>query len=390
VQSYDKLNFSLTTNKFNAMNYPGHQPQSICILRLSAIGDVCNAVAAVQAIQRRWPEIKITWVIGKIEAMLLDGLPGVEFIIFDKKAGLQGYRDLRATLKGRKFDVLLQMQVALRASIAGLCIKATYKVGFDKKRAKEGQWLFGNRRIKAQVKPHVLDGFMAFAEIAGVTDLTPQWQMPLNELDLAWAKQHFDPDRRTLVIAPAASKAERNWQSQHYAAIVNHVNAIDWNVILCGGPTTLEQDLGQQITTHCTEAPLNLIGKTTLKQLLAVLKHADIVLAPDTGPAHMAVTVATPVIGLYAHSNPQRTGPYRYQDLVVSSYLETIVAQQKKPISMIKWGTRAKGEHLMDTIKVQDVINKLETAILDLNLTPKRFGRLSKKPNHLIGPPSIS
>jgi len=361
------------------MIFPGHQPQSICIIRLSAIGDVCNAVAAVQAIQRRWPEAKITWVIGKVEAMLLEGLPGVEFVIFDKKAGLQGYKDLRANLKGQKFDVLLQMQVALRASLASWCIKAKFKVGFDKKRAKEGQWLFGNRRIKAQIKPHVLDGFMAFAEVAGATELTPQWQMPLSEQDLNWANQHFDPDRRTLVIAPAASKAERNWQPQHYAAIANYANDKDWNVILCGGPTELEQELGDRIIQSCDDKPLNLIGKTTLKQLLAVLKQADVVLAPDTGPAHMAVTVATPVIGLYAHSNPQRTGPYSYQEYVVSTYLETILEQKKKPISMIKWGTRAKGEHLMDTVKVQDVKNKLETMILDFKLTPKRYGKLSKK-----------
>jgi len=361
------------------MNYPGHQPQSICILRLSAIGDVCNAVAAVQAIQRRWPETTITWVIGKVEAMLLEGLPGVEFIIFDKQAGLQGYKDLRATLKGRQFDVLLQMQVALRASLASWCIKAKYKVGFDKKRAKEGQWLFGNRRIKTQIQPHVLDGFMAFAEVTGVTDLTPQWQMPLSEQDISWANQHFDPDRRTLVIAPAASKAERNWQAQHYSAIANYAHDKDWNVILCGGPTTSEQQLGQLINDSCEQQPLNLIGKTSLKQLLAVLKQADVVLAPDTGPTHMAVTVATPVIGLYAHSNPARTGPYSYQEFVVSTYLETIVEQKKKPISMIKWGTRAKGENLMDTIKVQDVKNKFETMILELDLAPKRYGGFAKK-----------
>jgi heptosyltransferase I len=80
-------------------------PKNLCLLRLSAIGDVCHAVAMVQNIQRQWPNTKITWVIGKIEASLLQDLSGVEFIIFDKRAGLKGFRDLRQTLKGRKFDV---------------------------------------------------------------------------------------------------------------------------------------------------------------------------------------------------------------------------------------------------------------------------------------------
>ena len=78
-------------------------PHSLCFLRLSAIGDVCHAVAAVQAVQRYWPETKITWIIGKVEAQLLEGLEGIEFIIFDKKAGYAGMKSVWQELKGRRF-----------------------------------------------------------------------------------------------------------------------------------------------------------------------------------------------------------------------------------------------------------------------------------------------
>ncbi|MDP2562532.1 glycosyltransferase family 9 protein [Psychrobium sp. 1_MG-2023] len=351
------------------MSYPGDQPQSICILRLSAIGDVCNSVAAVQAIQRRWPEAQITWVIGKVEAMLLEGLPGVEFVIFDKTAGLQGYKDLRKAFKGRKFDVLLQMQVALRASLASWCIKAKFKVGFDKKRAKEGQWLFVNRRIRGQKAPHVLDGFMEFAHTAGVTDLEPRWEMPLPQSDEQWGIDHINPKKRTLIICAAASKAERNWNSEGYAAINDHAQARGWQVILCGGPTDFEIELAQEIEQLAKARPENLVGKSSLKQLLGLLKHADLVIAPDTGPAHMAVTVDTPVIGLYAHSNPGRTGPYSWQQYVVSVYEQHIISQQQRPINLVKWGVRAKGDKLMNDITFKMVKDKFETVILDRGLT---------------------
>jgi len=347
------------------MRYPSHNPQSICILRLSAIGDVCNCVAAVQAIQRRWPQAKITWVIGKVEAMLLKDLPGVEFVIFDKSAGLQGYKDLKATLKGQKFDILLQMQVALRASLASLCIKAKYKVGFDKKRAKEGQWLFGSRRIQPQNNPHVLDGFMAFAEVVGVSDLTPQWQMPLAISDENWALSQLNSEKRTLIISPAASKAERNWHSEGYAKMADYAAKKGWDVVLCGGPAELDVTLGQEIEANCESVPKNLIGKTSLKQMLGLIKHADIVLAPDTGPAHMATTVGTPVIGLYAHSNPSRTGPYLSLQNVVSVYEYHIVSQQQRPLNVVKWGKRAKGEKLMNDITFKAVRDKFETIIVD-------------------------
>ena len=164
-----------------------NQPKSICILRLSAIGDVCHAVAAVQAIQNKHSEAKITWVIGKVEAILLHHLPNVEFIIFDKKAGLSGYQNLRQQLKGRKFDILLHMQVAFRASLVALCIRANEKWGFDRARAKEGQWLFTNRTIAPQEQPHVAEGFWGFAQAMGVPkNLTPTWQMPITDKDKEW------------------------------------------------------------------------------------------------------------------------------------------------------------------------------------------------------------
>ena len=98
-------------------------PSSICILRLSAIGDCCHALALVRVIQREWPQTRITWITGKIEATLFADLPGVEVIPFDKSKGWRGYRDLWQTLKGRKFDALLHLQAAMRASIATLGIK---------------------------------------------------------------------------------------------------------------------------------------------------------------------------------------------------------------------------------------------------------------------------
>src|SRR5690554_7577634 len=120
---------------------------SICILRLSAIGDVTHVIPVVLSLQEQLPNVKITWVIGKIEAKLIGDLPGVEFIIFDKKAGRADYAELRRKMKDRKFDALLHMQVAFRANLAAACIPAKLKIGYDKARSKDLHGLFINRRI---------------------------------------------------------------------------------------------------------------------------------------------------------------------------------------------------------------------------------------------------
>ena len=336
--------------------------KSLCLLRLSAIGDVCHAVAMVQAIQRRYPELKITWILGKVEYQLLKHLAGVEFVIFDKSQGWRSYLNLKRALKGQTFDVLLHMQIALRATIASLAISAKIRIGFDRFRAKEGQWLVTNRRIEAQATPHVLEGFMGFAKAVGVTDVTPHWNIPVLAADTEFAEALIPSGSPVLVICAAASKAERNWLPERYAAVADHAIKKGYRVILCGGPTSLEQVLADDIQRAAQSELENQVGKTSLLQLLAVLKQASIVLAPDTGPAHMAVTQGTAVIGLYAHSNPGRTGPYTCLDSVVSVYQQVITEQKQ---GEIPWGVRAKGEHLMELISVESVIEQFDFTVND-------------------------
>lgn len=361
------------TSKANPLPLPSQPLQSICILRLSAIGDVCHAVAAVQAIQRHYPQIQITWIVGKVEAMLLKDLPGVELVVFDKKLGFKAYGDLKHKLQGRQFDVLLHMQVALRANLASLVIQAKRKIGFDWSRAKELHALFMRERIAPQTSPHVLDGFAGFARHLGVPFLQnpadqPQWQMPITQSDADFATAQLQPFfdqgiRRFLVICPAASKAERNWLPIRYAAVADYAATLGFQVFLCGGPTPMEYQLRDVILQNTQSNVVDLVGKTSLKQLLALLQQASVVLAPDTGPAHMAVTVGTPVIGLYAHSNPDRTGPYLYRHYVVEVYHQELLRQTGKTAAQQKFGKRVKGSHLMEQIEVEKVKAMLDTLI---------------------------
>lgn len=335
-------------------------PKSLCFLRLSAIGDVCHAVSAIQAVQRHWPETKITWIIGKVEAQLLDGLENVELIIFDKKSGFQGMKSVWAQLKGQNFDALIHMQLALRSSLLTLGIKARYKVGFNFKRAKEAQWLFTNKKITDTQSQHVLDSFYAFIEYLGVPKSPPMWSMPISHSDYAFADKVID-NKPTLIVSPAASKDERNWITERYAQFSDYAIEHGYQVIICGSPAEREKKLAGDIEKQMTHDAINLVGKTNLKQLTAILHRADVVLAPDSGPAHLATTQGTPVIGLYAHSNPKRTGPYNNLQHVVSVYEQHVEAQQGKPVSQLPWSTRVKGKHVMADISFDAVVQSFNT-----------------------------
>lgn len=341
--------------------------ESICILRLSAIGDVCHALAVVQAIGRHYPEATITWVIGRVEAALFANVPNIHFVVFDKRDGLAAYKKLRQQLP-QTFDVLLHMQVALRANMAAACIKAKRKIGFARHLSKELHGCVINERAPAPLRPHVLEGFAAFAHAIGVPEFVPQWNIPMNVADEAWAANLLPNTQPLLVVSPAASNPERNWLTERYAAVISHAQAQGFCVVLTGGPTSAEKTLASAIAQACPSPPLNWVGKSSLTQLLALLKRATVVLSPDSGPAHMATTQGTPVIGLYAHSNPARTGPYLSLSWVASVYPQQLLLQTGKACEQVAWGKRIKGAHLMAEISVEQVVQLFDALVANMRI----------------------
>lgn len=333
---------------------------SICILRLSAIGDVTHVIPVVLSLQEQIPGVKITWVIGKIEAKLIGDMPGVEFIVFDKKAGRKGFSDFLQRMRGRKFDALLHMQVAFRANLVAACIRSKIRVGYDKGRSKDLHSLFINRRIAPAPKQHVRDCLASFLEPLGLQAAPPRWHIPLSESDNKFARKHLASDRKNLVLSPCASHALRNWSANRYAQLADYaIRTHGMNVVLVGSPAPSEREYCSAIEAMMKEKAHNICGKDTLKQLTALMSHADLVVAPDTGPAHIASAVGTDVIGLYAASNPNRSGPYNSLPWCVNHYGEALEMYTGKSIESARWGTKAEFEGVMDLIKVDDVSAKL-------------------------------
>ncbi|HYB66034.1 MAG TPA: glycosyltransferase family 9 protein, partial [Steroidobacteraceae bacterium] len=233
-------------------------PRSVCILRLSAIGDTCHVVPIVRTLQQAWPATQLTWIVGRTEARLVSLIEGVEFITVDKRAGLGARHTLRAQLRGRRFDVLLHMQLALRASLLSLSVPADIRLGFDRPRARELQWLFTNARIAAQSREHVLDSLFGFPAALGIRERLLRWDVPLPAAARAYAARLIPDAQPTLVISPCSSHALRNWAPERYAALAVHA-ARDrrMRVILAGGPSEPERRMGEAIARAAGTAVVN-------------------------------------------------------------------------------------------------------------------------------------
>lgn len=345
-------------------------PLSICLLRLSALGDVTHVVPLVRTLQAAWPGVALTWIIGKGEHRLLAGLPGVDFVEYDKKTGLGGMRALRRLLRERApsgcFDVLLQMQVAARANLLSAFVPAKRRIGYDRARSRDLHGLFVSERIPDRPGIHVLNAIGSFCEPLGLAQTQVRWDLPVPGEARRWAHDQWVEDGRpTLMISPCSSHVLRNWRADRYAALADHAAGRGWRVVLCGGRSQLERDTADAIIAAMASPVLDLVGKDTLKQLPALLERADLVVTPDSGPMHIANAMGTKVLGLHAASNPARSGPYSDRRYCVDRYDEAARRYLGRPAAQLRWGTKIEREGVMDLVTVDDAIAAFERYLAD-------------------------
>lgn len=334
--------------------------KQLALFRLSAVGDVIMMVPVVRAIQRKFPNLPVTWITSRLAYQILEGLSGIQFIVIDKPDSIASFLKVRRQLQGQTYDVLLAAQASLRANILFPFIKAKRKIGFDQTRSRDAHGLFVKERISFE-REHLMDGFMRFAKALGVTDTSLTWNLPIDEGHLNWAKQQMSVKSGPwLAINPMASKRERDWLIPRYVDVIDKA-CERWklNVVLTGGPSEEEKVFSHAIADKTKTECLVLTGKTNLKQMAALLGSVDALLAPDTGPAHIATAMNTPVIGLYAVAPPELSGPYLSQDLVVNKYPEAVATILNEDPNTVAWGKRVHSPEAMKLITVDDVMQKL-------------------------------
>lgn len=353
--------------------------KSICIVRLSALGDVLMLVPLVRTLQETYPSATITWIISRPAYFLVEGMDGVEFVVIDKPNSLADYWRFYQSMRVRCFDVLLATQASFRANLLYALIRAKRKIGYDKLRAKDGHGWFMHERI-APGRDHTLDGFLRFADALGIKKKVVRWDLPIAKADHEWARAHLPQGHGPIILVnPAASKPERSWPIDRYIETIRHMQA-QWQaqVVLTGGPGAYDKTLGDIISREVSVT--NLIGQTKPKQLLAVISQATLMLCPDTGPSHMASAVGTPVIALHAVTSADVSGPYTFRHLAVDCYPEAVVQVLNKTDETNVWGTHAHGDKTMELISVQAVLERLDHFIAGCRLVGAK-SKLSTRPN---------
>lgn len=380
----------MQNKSFDADNY---RPQSLCVLRLSALGDCISAFGLVCAMHEEDPNVDLAWVLDERFYSLFvpadlkkssesenGGKP--PFIKLDehltlypvslKQGVMQARRSLRQALGDKSFDCLFDIQTSLKASLLSTAIDANAKFGFDKERAREGQSFFTNVKVKSPQDPHVISGFLAFARSAGFKCDNPSWDFKLSSGEIAEARKLLeieddDESRRSqkiFLISPCASKAFKNWTIEGYVQSALYAQSLGFKVVLLGGPAPLEVETCQKIEAEVSKENrgliLNLCGKTSLRLLLSVVSQGSLLLCPDSGTLHIANALKVPVIGLFAIHDPNRVGPCNFKDLNVSVYEK--LARSECKDKTLPWRYRVKNPRAMQEISFEMVKENIDLA----------------------------
>ena len=315
--------------------------------------------AVVKAIRKAYPEAQLTWIISQPAYDVVAGIEGVIFDVIKKPRSLADYWRLRRHFATSNFDVLLAAQASLRTNLIYPLINAKEKIGFDDERARDGHKWFVNRQIEPR-QEHLLDGFFQLATCLPNVVATPQWGLVIPPSASQAMAKRIGVDASTVVVLNLfASKSERDWPLNNYAAVIAVLlKKTDIAVVLAGGGGERERQLTDQLLADVGPGCIDLVGKTSINELVALIDLADVLVSPDSGPVHIAVACNTDVIGLYAVASSRLSGPYQQTDYTVDKYPQAVRELLGKDSDKASLKVRVHDIKAMSLISVADVLEK--------------------------------
>jgi len=334
-------------------------PSRIAVLRMSALGDVVMTLPLLRTLQKAFPRAKLYWIVSRPFDAIVEGVSGVELIVIDKPRGPLSYWRLWRQLRAYSFDWLLVPQASMRANLVTLVTRATRKIGFGALHSRDLQRWFVGEVVPAEPE-HLIDSFLRFADYVGARERVLEFGLPLRADEIAAARARLEGCAGIrLAVVLAASKAERNWPVERYREALNRI-AARWpvTVVLIGGPGAAERALAAGLKEGLRAPVRDFVGRTDFRQLAALMGEVHALLAPDTGPLHIAQAMGTPVVGLYAVAPSRKTGPYLEPQWTVDVFAQaaaTILGRER-----MGWRQRVHDERALRLITVDAVVDRME------------------------------
>lgn len=322
---------------------------------MSAIGDTVHVLPVIHAIKRANPRSHITWVLQPGPASLVADHPLVdEIVIFNRSHKLRAFRGVIRELRQKHFDLLIDLQVYFKAGVLTGFSGAKRRLGFDRARARDANWLFTTERIAVHPVQHVQDQYFEFLRHLGIDPEPVVWELGPTDAERVWQNEFVAQfDRPIAAMVVATSKPEKDWLPERWAQVSDLLyEKYGLMPVLVGGMSERERNAEQIIMEKARFKPHSALG-SGLRKLVSIIDSSALVLSPDTGPLHITVALDRPVISLMGFTDPLRSGPYRkYRDLIIDAFHD--------PGESPDVATRHNRPDRMHRISVEDVAEKIE------------------------------
>jgi lipopolysaccharide heptosyltransferase II len=295
------------------------EPKKILFVLHGAIGDVTRALPLAGLLRRRFPKATLAWSVEPPSLPLVELCRAVdEIIVFDRPAGLAAFVRFLRTIRRRRFDFVIDLQRHFKSGFIARFSGAPCRLGFHRSDAKELNWLFNNLYIPAMGDsvPKILH-YLKFAEFFGVSPEPIEWDLELAVEDNRRVEGMLGNSGRELAVLFIGSRWEsKQWFAAQIAATALQVRSrYGLDVVFLGASG--DRDLSNEAEALAPGQVINLTGRTTLREAVAVISKARFCVGPDTGLMHIAAAVGTPVVSLWGATEPVRTGPHGFGDLVI-------------------------------------------------------------------------
>jgi ADP-heptose:LPS heptosyltransferase len=271
------------------------------ISRLSALGDLVCSLPAASALKATWPDCHITWVADPRFAAVADACTAVDEVIRWKPAGLR-----RLRLEG-EFDAAFDLQGLFKSGWVVAGARAKSKLGYHWQR--EGAQLFSQSVAPDPTSFHVVDQYVDVVRAHGaVADRANFNLKPTEEAVLSVRRKLKERgiSGRFVVMNAGAGWATKRWPAGHFAQLIQQ---LELPVVLVGGPAPADRAAGDEVAA-AGALFTNLIGETSVAELIALIRLSSAHVGGDTGSTHLAAAMDIPAIGLYSITRPQRSCPY--------------------------------------------------------------------------------
>jgi heptosyltransferase-1 len=342
-------------------------PKKILVVLHGSIGDVTRALPLANLVRRGFPKATLAWAVEPPALPLLQHHPAVnEIIVFDRPRWRHQLGPFLRRIRAGRFDLVLDLQRHLKSGIVSRWSGAPHRVGFHPSDCKELNWVFNNHHIPAAGNSlSKLRHYLKFAEYLGFTPEPVEWNLSVTEEEQARADRHIRDVSDGFTTLFVGSRWEsKGWFAAQMASCAQRIGQrYGFAVVLLGS----EQDaaLAKEVELACAQSVVNLVGRTSLREAIGIIKKAKVAVGPDTGLMHIAAAVHTPVVSLWGATSPFRTGPHGFEGLAIQGRAECSPCYRKRcPIGRI----------CMQSIDVEEIMVKVEAALLLSRNGPVTYG----------------